>query len=134
MYERINTWHRTFLKILFEKENNIFQCTEGAAYIPTDPLTYLWKLLLWFLSRVTCFTTQFVNLPLTYGKVHPDEDAPDPPPPARPYLYHYPCDQKRTLYMMNETVAAKVVRNNPEHCSKPYYAQRVSILFSIILI
>ncbi|XP_043503016.1 voltage-dependent calcium channel subunit alpha-2/delta-3 isoform X1 [Polistes fuscatus] len=110
-------------------------CTEGGANIPTNPLTYLWKLLLWFLSRVTCFTTQFVNLPLAYAKVHPDEDAPDPPPPARPYLYHYPCDQKRTLYMMNETVAAKVVRSNPEHCSKPYYAQRVphtNLLFLVV--
>ncbi|KAK2575608.1 hypothetical protein KPH14_011312 [Odynerus spinipes] len=101
------------------------ECVEGAAYIPTNPLTYLSKLLLWFLLRVTCFTTQFVNLPLTFGKVHPDEDAPDPPPPPRPYLYHYPCDQKRTLYMLNQTVAAKGVKNNPEHCSRPYYAQRV---------
>lgn len=86
---------------------------------------YLWKLLLWFLLRVTWFTTQFVNLPVTLAKVHADEDAPEPPPPPRPYLYHYPCDQKRTLYMMNYTIAGQGVTNHPDYCSRPFYARRV---------
>ncbi|XP_031833886.1 ca[2+] channel Muscle-specific alpha2/delta subunit isoform X3 [Nomia melanderi] len=98
---------------------------QDAASTLSDPLMYLWKLLLWFLLRVTWFTTQFVNLPATLAKVHADEDAPDPPPPPRPYLIHYPCDQKRTLYMMNYTIAGEGVTNHPDYCSRPFYARRV---------
>ncbi|XP_076637215.1 ca[2+] channel Muscle-specific alpha2/delta subunit isoform X1 [Colletes latitarsis] len=98
---------------------------EDAASTLTDPLMYVWKLLLWFLLRVTWFTTQFVNLPGGLAKVHFDEDAPDPPPPPQPYLHHYPCDQKRTLYMMNYTIAGKGVHNRPDYCSRPFYARRV---------
>ncbi|CAL7949540.1 unnamed protein product [Xylocopa violacea] len=98
---------------------------QDAASTLTDPLMYVWKLLLWFLLRVTWFTTQFVNLPVGYAKVHADEDAPDPPPPPRPYLYHYPCDQKRTLYMMNNTIAGRGITNHSDYCSRPFYARRV---------
>ncbi|KOC64770.1 Voltage-dependent calcium channel subunit alpha-2/delta-4 [Habropoda laboriosa] len=98
---------------------------QDAASTLTDPLMYVWKLLLWFLLRVTWFTTQFVNLPVGYAKVHFDEDAPDPPPPPRPYLYHYPCDQKRTLYMMNNTIAGKGITDHPNYCSRPFHARRV---------
>ncbi|XP_012164247.2 voltage-dependent calcium channel subunit alpha-2/delta-3 isoform X1 [Bombus terrestris] len=97
----------------------------GAATSLTDPLMYIWKLLLWFLLRVTWFTTQFVNLPVGYAKVHFDEDAPDPPPPPRPCLYHYPCDQKRVLYMMNNTIAGQGITNHSDYCSRPFYARRV---------
>ncbi|XP_076666835.1 ca[2+] channel Muscle-specific alpha2/delta subunit isoform X2 [Andrena cerasifolii] len=98
---------------------------EDAAATLMDPLKYVWKLLLWFLLRVTWFTTQFVNLPVSFAKVHYDEDAPDPPPPPRPYLHHYPCDQKRTLYMMNNTIAGDGISDHPDYCSRPFYARRV---------
>ncbi|CAK9808523.1 Voltage-dependent calcium channel subunit alpha-2/delta-3 [Anthophora plagiata] len=98
---------------------------QDAANTLMDPLTFVWELLLWFLLRVTWFTTQFVNLPLGYAKVHFDEDAPDPPPPPRPYLYHYPCDQKRTLYMMNNTIAGNGITEHPDYCSRPFHARRV---------
>ncbi|XP_076283345.1 ca[2+] channel Muscle-specific alpha2/delta subunit isoform X1 [Lasioglossum baleicum] len=98
---------------------------EAAAGTLMDPLMHLWKLLLWFLLRVAWFATQFGNLPIGLAKVHADEDAPDPPPPPKPYLYHYPCDQKRTLYMMNYTVAGQGVSNHDDYCSRPFYARRV---------
>ncbi|KAK9295755.1 hypothetical protein QLX08_009981 [Tetragonisca angustula] len=96
-----------------------------AASSLTEPLMHAWKLLLWFLLRVTWFTTQFVNLPVGYAKVHFDEDAPDPPPPPRPYLYHYPCDQKRVLYIINNTIAGQGITNHSDYCSRPFYARRV---------
>nr|XP_034192789.1 voltage-dependent calcium channel subunit alpha-2/delta-3 isoform X1 [Osmia lignaria] len=98
---------------------------EDAANVLTDPLMYVWKLLVWFLLRLTWFTTQFLNLPATHAKVHFDEDAPDPPPPPRLYLYHYPCDQKRILYMMNNTIAGMGITDHPDYCSRPFYARRV---------
>ncbi|XP_017890141.1 voltage-dependent calcium channel subunit alpha-2/delta-3 isoform X2 [Ceratina calcarata] len=98
---------------------------EAAASTLTEPLVHVWKLLLWFLLRVTWFMTQFVDLPVGYAKIHFDEDAPDPPPPPRPYLYHYPCDQKRTLYMINNTIAGQGITNHSDHCSRPFYARRV---------
>ncbi|EFN86530.1 Voltage-dependent calcium channel subunit alpha-2/delta-4 [Harpegnathos saltator] len=91
-----------------------------------EPLQYVWELLFWLMLRLAWFSTQFVNLPGIHGKVYSDEDAPDPPPPPEPYLYHYPCDQKRTLYMLNETVASKGVTNHSDYHSRPYYAQRVA--------
>ncbi|XP_003707444.1 ca[2+] channel Muscle-specific alpha2/delta subunit isoform X2 [Megachile rotundata] len=96
-----------------------------AASVLTDPFVYVWKLLVWFLLRLTWFTTQFSNLPATYAKVHLDEDAPAPPPPPRPYNYYYPCDQKRTLYMMNYTIAEEGITNHSDYCSRPFYARRV---------
>lgn len=105
----------------------VTQRVENAASILTEPLQYVKRLLIWFLLRLVWLATQCVNLsPGIYGKIHLDEDAPDPPPPPKPYLYHYPCDQKRTLYMMNSTVAAKGVANHPDYCSRPFYAQKVS--------
>ncbi|XP_011876381.1 PREDICTED: voltage-dependent calcium channel subunit alpha-2/delta-4 isoform X2 [Vollenhovia emeryi] len=91
-----------------------------------EPLQHVARLLLWFLLRLMWFATQFVNLPAIHGKVHFDEDLPDPPPEPTRYLYHYPCDQKRTLYTLNETVAAKGVTNHSDYCSRPFYAQRVA--------
>ncbi|XP_018338432.1 PREDICTED: voltage-dependent calcium channel subunit alpha-2/delta-4-like isoform X2 [Trachymyrmex septentrionalis] len=91
-----------------------------------EPLQHIARLLLWFLLRLIWYATQFVNLPGIHGKVHFDEDAPDPPPPPKPYFYYYSCDQKRTLYMLNETVAAKGVTNHSDYCSRPFYAQRVA--------
>ncbi|XP_017757436.1 PREDICTED: voltage-dependent calcium channel subunit alpha-2/delta-3 isoform X1 [Eufriesea mexicana] len=96
-----------------------------AASTLMDPLMYVWKLLLWFLLRVTWFTTQFVNLPVSFAKVHFDEDTPDPPLPPQPYLYHYPCDQKRILYMINNTIASQGITNHSDYCSRPFYARRV---------
>ncbi|XP_039304426.1 voltage-dependent calcium channel subunit alpha-2/delta-3 isoform X8 [Solenopsis invicta] len=90
-----------------------------------EPLQHIAKMLLWFLLRLIWFATQFVNLPGIHGKVHLDEDAPDPPPPPKPCLYHYPCDQQRTLYMLNETIAAKGITNHTDYCSRPFYAQKV---------
>lgn len=109
----------------------LFQCIQDAASTFGNPLTYVWKLLLWFLLRVTWFTTQFVNLPVSFAKVHFDEDAPDPPPPPQFYLDHYPCDQKRTLYMMNYTTADNGITDHPDYCSRPFHARRVSTLHSI---
>ena len=103
------------------------QRINDAASSLTEPLMHAWKLLLWFLLRVTWFTTQFVNLPVGYAKVHFDEDAPDPPPPPRPYLYHYPCDQKRVLYIINNTIAGQGITNHSDYCSRPFYARRVSV-------
>lgn len=100
-------------------------CIQDAASTFGNPLTYVWKLLLWFLLRVTWFTTQFVNLPVSFAKVHFDEDAPDPPPPPQFYLDHYPCDQKRTLYMMNYTTADNGITDHPDYCSRPFHARRV---------
>ncbi|XP_067204324.1 voltage-dependent calcium channel subunit alpha-2/delta-3 isoform X2 [Linepithema humile] len=91
-----------------------------------EPLRYVGRLLLGLLLRLMWFATQFADLPGIHGKVHLDEDAPDPPPPPKPYLYYYPCDQKRTLYILNETVAAKGVTNHSNYCSRPFYAQRVA--------
>lgn len=91
-----------------------------------EPLRHVGRLLIWFLLRLTWLATQFVNLPGIHGKVHFDEDAPDPPPPPKLYLHHYPCEQKRTLYMLNQTVAAKGVTNHSDYCSRPFYAQRVT--------
>jgi len=93
-----------------------------------EPLRYVGSMLIWFLLRLMWFMTQCVNVPGIYGKVHLDEDLPDPPPLPKPYLYQYPCDQKRTLYILNETVAAKGVTNHSDYCSRPFYAQRVSVL------
>ncbi|KAL0134742.1 hypothetical protein PUN28_001483 [Cardiocondyla obscurior] len=90
-----------------------------------EPLQYAARLLLWFLLRLMWFATQFVNLPGIHGKVHNDEDLPAPPLPPKRYLYHYSCDQKRTLYMLNRTVAAKGVTTHPKYCSRPFYAQGV---------
>lgn len=77
------------------------------------------------------YSTQLVNLPGIYGKADIDDDLPDPAPPPEPYLYHYPCDQKRTLYTLNQTIAAKGISNHSDYCSKPFYAQRVGISWSI---
>ncbi|XP_011699951.1 PREDICTED: voltage-dependent calcium channel subunit alpha-2/delta-3-like, partial [Wasmannia auropunctata] len=89
-----------------------------------EPLQHMARMLFWFLLRLMWFATQFVNLPGIHGKIHFDEDAPDPPPPPKPCLRHYACDQKRTLYILNETVAAKGVTNHSDYCSQPFYAQR----------
>ncbi|CAL1679525.1 unnamed protein product [Lasius platythorax] len=91
-----------------------------------EPLRHVGRMLVWFLLRLIWFATQSINLPGIHGKAPPDEDLPDPPPPPIPYLYFYPCDQKRTLYMLNETVAAKGVTNHSDYCSKPFYAQKVT--------
>lgn len=104
----------------------LFQRVGNSANSLMEPLQHVARLLLWFVLRLIWFATQFVNLPGIHGKVHSDEDAPDPPPPPKPYLHHYPCDQKRTLYMLNETVAAKGVTNHSDYCSRPFYAQRVN--------
>ncbi|XP_050454891.1 voltage-dependent calcium channel subunit alpha-2/delta-3 isoform X2 [Cataglyphis hispanica] len=90
-----------------------------------EPLRYMGRLLVWFLLRLMWLATQFVNLPGIHGKVHSDEDLPDPPPPPKKYLHYYSCDQKRTLYMLNETVANKGITNHSDYCSRPFYAQKV---------
>ncbi|XP_029664850.1 voltage-dependent calcium channel subunit alpha-2/delta-3 isoform X2 [Formica exsecta] len=100
--------------------------TDNSANSIMEPLRYMSRLLVWFLLRLMWLATQFVNLPGIHGKVHSDEDAPDPPPPPEPYLYYYPCDQKRTLYMLNETVATKGITNHSDYCSRPFYAQKVT--------
>ncbi|XP_020292815.1 voltage-dependent calcium channel subunit alpha-2/delta-3 isoform X2 [Pseudomyrmex gracilis] len=106
----------------------------NAASIIMEPLLYITRFLIWFLLRLVWLTTQCVNLPGIYGKVHFDEDAPDPPPPPTPYLFYYPCDQKRTLYMMNNTVAAKGITNHTDYCSRPFYAQKVAHTNLLLLV
>lgn len=110
-------------------KHELFQRIKNSANSLMEPLQYVARLLLWFLLRLMWFATQFVNLPGIHGKIHIDNDAPDPPPPPKPYLYYYPCDQKRTLYMLNETIAVKGVTNHSDYCSRPFYAQRVNILY-----
>ncbi|XP_011058965.1 PREDICTED: voltage-dependent calcium channel subunit alpha-2/delta-3-like isoform X1 [Acromyrmex echinatior] len=100
--------------------------SDNSANSLIEPLQHVARLLLWFLLRLIWYATQFVNLPGIHGKVHFDEDAPDPPPPPEYYRYYYSCDQKRTLYILNETVAAKGVTNHSDYCSRPFYAQRVA--------
>lgn len=109
----------------------LFQRIHNAASIMMEPLLYIKRFLIWFLLRLVWLATQCVNLPGIHGKVHFDEDAPDPPPPPTPYLYYYACDQKRTLYMMNNTVAAKGITNHTDYCSRPFYAQKVSVISRI---
>ncbi|XP_029165893.1 voltage-dependent calcium channel subunit alpha-2/delta-3 isoform X2 [Nylanderia fulva] len=105
-------------------------CHEGrmsnSANSMMEPLRHVGRMLIWFLLRLIWFATQFVDLPGIHGKAQSDEDLPDPPPPPKPYIHYYPCDQKRTLYMLNETVAAKGITNHSDYCSKPFYAQKVT--------
>lgn len=105
----------------------LFQKMSNSANSMMEPLRHVGRMLVWFLLRLIWFATQSINLPGIHGKAPPDEDLPDPPPPPTPYLYFYPCDQKRTLYMLNETVAAKGVTNHSDYCSKPFYAQKVNM-------
>lgn len=118
-----------YIIFIREKKCVMFQRISNSANDMMEPLRYVGRLFVWFLLRLIWFATQFVNLPGIHAKVHNDEDAPDPPPPPTLYLHHYPCDQKRTLYMLNETIAAKGVTNHSDYCSRPFYAQRVNIYF-----
>lgn len=113
----------------------LFQRVGNSANSMMEPLRYMGRLLVWFLLRLMWLATQFVNLPGIHGKVNSDDDLPDPPPPPKQYLYYYPCDQKRTLYMLNETVANKGITNHSDYCSRPFYAQKVNIyLHKLVLI
>lgn len=127
LFHRFARFHKTRMQSR-TVGRKLFQQVENSASNLMEPLRYVWRLLAWLMLRLAWFSTQFVNLPGIHGKVHGDEDAPDPPPPPKPYLYYFPCDQKRILYMLNETIAARGVTNHSDYCSRPYHAQRVSLL------
>lgn len=91
-----------------------------------NPMVYLNRMISWTLLKLTWYFMQFIYLPVVTGKVHVDEDAPDPPPPPIEVHYPYACDKKRTLYVMDQKIADRGHKEVPEFCSRPFYSQRVS--------
>lgn len=92
-----------------------------------NPLLHLKNLFSWTILRVFWYFTQFIQIPLVNSKIHVDEDAPDPPPPPKEVHYPYSCDKKKTLYVMDQKLAARGITNSSQFCSRPFYSQRVII-------
>ncbi|XP_012275945.1 voltage-dependent calcium channel subunit alpha-2/delta-3 [Orussus abietinus] len=103
-----------------------YMVTVGAGSIPSNPFHGAWKLLVWTIMRILWFAMQLVDLPEALAKVRADEDEPDPPPPREWARRYYPCDEKRTLYILNQSLAETAVTNSSLYCSRPFFAQRVS--------
>lgn len=98
---------------------------QGSAGTLLNPLAYIWNIILWMFARTIWMVSQFADVPPVFGRIHSDEDLPDkPPPPERIKVYHK-CDQKRTLYIMNQDIAETAITNSSIQCSRPFYAQRV---------
>ncbi|XP_066590097.1 voltage-dependent calcium channel subunit alpha-2/delta-3 [Prorops nasuta] len=98
---------------------------EGSASTLTEPFRYIGRVVMELLLRLLWFSSQLISLPGSLGRIYTDNDAPGPPPPPQEVIYNYPCDQKRTLYSMNQTIADKGVTNHSDYCSRPFFAQRV---------
>lgn len=105
------------------------QGLEGAASFLTNPLRNIFNLITWLFVRTLWIMSQFVNIPETFARVHSDEDLPEKPKPPHEVEITYACDLKRTLYIMNQTMAVNQITNSSEQCSRPFFAQLVSILF-----
>ncbi|XP_043273929.1 voltage-dependent calcium channel subunit alpha-2/delta-3 isoform X2 [Venturia canescens] len=99
-----------------------------------NPFRYVGKLLVWLLGRLLWMTTKFVNLPEAFARVHSDEDLPEPPPPPKEEPVPFACDQKRTLFIMDQEVAEERITNSSLQCSRPFYAQRVPATNLLLLV
>ncbi|XP_057337277.1 voltage-dependent calcium channel subunit alpha-2/delta-3 isoform X3 [Microplitis mediator] len=98
---------------------------EGAASFLTNPLSNIFNLITWLFVRTLWIMSQFVNIPETFARVHSDEDLPEKPKPPHEVEITYACDLKRTLYIMNQTMAVNQITNSPVQCSRPFFAQLV---------
>ncbi|XP_044586306.1 voltage-dependent calcium channel subunit alpha-2/delta-3 isoform X1 [Cotesia glomerata] len=98
---------------------------EGAASFLSNPFTNIYNLITWFFVRTLWIMSQFVNIPETFARVHSDEDLPEKPKPPHEIEVPFSCDLKRTLYIMNQTLAVNQITNKPEQCSRPFFAQLV---------
>ncbi|XP_014299369.1 voltage-dependent calcium channel subunit alpha-2/delta-3 isoform X3 [Microplitis demolitor] len=98
---------------------------EGAASFLTNPLRNIFNLITWLFVRTLWIMSQFVNIPETFARVHSDEDLPEKPKPPHEVEITYACDLKRTLYIMNQTMAVNQITNSSEQCSRPFFAQLV---------
>ncbi|XP_015127549.1 voltage-dependent calcium channel subunit alpha-2/delta-3 isoform X1 [Diachasma alloeum] len=98
---------------------------QGAGTTLLTPFRHIWNLLLWAFARTVWMVSQFVHVPQVHSRVHSDDDLPEKPPPPEEVKQYHKCDQKRILYMMNQTRADTPIRNIDSVCSRPFYAQRV---------
>ncbi|XP_051159665.1 voltage-dependent calcium channel subunit alpha-2/delta-3 isoform X3 [Leptopilina boulardi] len=107
----------------------IFQVKAGSGNSLINPLKYLMKFFSWFVMRVAWYAVHLMNLPVTLAEE--DDDSPEANLPQEPLSQEheenqrYPCDEKRTLYIMDQVEAAKGVTNSSIQCSRPFYAQKV---------
>ncbi|XP_043483150.1 voltage-dependent calcium channel subunit alpha-2/delta-3 isoform X1 [Leptopilina heterotoma] len=106
---------------------NIVKAGSGNSLI--NPLKYIIKFFSWILMRVVWYTVHLMNLPVSLAEE--DDDSPEASLPQEPLSQEheenqrYPCDEKRTLYIMDQAEAAKGVTNSSIQCSRPFYAQKV---------
>lgn len=107
---------------------------EGTGSLLNNPLRYIWNIFLWLFARAFWMTSQFINLPEIFARIHSDEDLPDKPKPPDEIEIQFACDQKRKLYIMNQTMAVHQITNSSIQCSRPFYAQLVSIYSFIIIL
>ncbi|KAK0182558.1 hypothetical protein PV327_000684, partial [Microctonus hyperodae] len=98
---------------------------EGTGSLLNNPLRYIWNIFLWLFARAFWMTSQFINLPEIFARIHSDEDLPDKPKPPDEIEIQFACDQKRKLYIMNQTMAVHQITNSSIQCSRPFYAQLV---------
>ncbi|KAF7991534.1 hypothetical protein HCN44_008905 [Aphidius gifuensis] len=91
-------------------------------------LLYLWKIIIWLFTKAIFLLTQLIidDLPIwSFARATNDEDLPEKPPAPKEIIKDYRCDQKRTLYIMNQTHTKYPIQNSTIQCSRQFYAQRV---------
>ncbi|XP_034938366.1 voltage-dependent calcium channel subunit alpha-2/delta-3 isoform X2 [Chelonus insularis] len=98
---------------------------EGSASFLSTPLHHLKNLFFWIVARTFWILSQFVDIPEVLSRAHSDDDLPEKPKPPEEVEIRFACDQKRTLYIMNQTMALKQITNSSIQCSRPFFAQLV---------
>lgn len=98
---------------------------KSLASILKNPFVHVWNLLTWLFARMILFTTQLYDLPVILAQEEEEADFMKPPKLV-PKRFVRPCDMKMTLYIINETSFNRGFSSDPEDCSLPFYAQRVS--------
>ncbi|XP_015587853.1 voltage-dependent calcium channel subunit alpha-2/delta-3 isoform X2 [Cephus cinctus] len=96
----------------------------GAASVFSNPFGYVRQLIGWFLIRLSWFAAEFVDLPGVFAKPRREEEKVVKPEICE-VLETYPCDQKRTLYIMNQTIGDSGITNVTSSRSRPFFAEKV---------
>ena len=87
------------------------------------------KLFSWLILRIAWYAVQLINLPVSFaddGDEYPEDEIPkEPLSQVHEEMKRFSCDQKRTLFIMDQKKAAKGVTNSSVQCSRPFYGQKV---------
>ncbi|XP_011305920.1 voltage-dependent calcium channel subunit alpha-2/delta-3 isoform X2 [Fopius arisanus] len=98
---------------------------EGTGSTLLTPFRHIWNIILWAFARTVWMASQFIDVPQVLSRIHSEDDLPEKPPPPEEVKQYHKCDQKRILYMMNQTRSEIPIKDIPDVCSRPFYAQRV---------